>query len=203
MPVYDELSDRTLSELKNRLEVRLSILLQYPSKDGFEMFWLQLYEYMLTYITYIKKYHPVKQLKVKVTLTDIKLLGDNDVTAAIIELKKLADNIRHNGYKSIEKSIYAIVKSSCCKPLKNYLPASVKDFLFSDTILSVYKELYYAESLRSEVDENVQPLIEGVNGTSLYTVSEIVKQAMEATGCSFGFALDVVYSYIKDGYFVN
>ena len=54
MPVYDELSDRTLSELKNRLEVRLSTLLQYPSKDGFEMFWLQLYEYMLTYITYIK-----------------------------------------------------------------------------------------------------------------------------------------------------
>lgn len=211
MPTYTVLSEDELDKWREELHSLLFDLKDNVSYSSLAYFILEVFEYMQ-----INAFYELNKsmsndglfVDIKISYKSLKSLFKDEKDFYIInKFKEIADNLRHNGYsKSLLKIFIKDILLNNREACKSVLSISLSglptiiNFLCSDDLFSVYKELYDKDN---QVSYCKNIIYEFCNGDTIIT-KDIFSHVKSITGFSNRFISSIILDVLSNSsVFIN
>lgn len=217
MPVYEIVSEETINLMYDKLVEEVKELKEHPTESVLSLFIIHLYEYIVVYNSFynIDRFNGSNILEnVNLNLKYIKEYleskGYNKNTSEecgfIYQLYKLANNLRHNYYRS-DSDICVFLSSLISKSSKYYIVSdtmwcillkegNVRDFLLDKYgLINIYNEVFRCNEYKSKCMNFVKRALH-----SNKDIKDVFYYVRKKTGCSTFLAYSLIYDCIKNTY---
>ena len=207
MPSYKNLSIRKLKEWGNGLVIIVQDLKDHPSKLAFELFILELYEYLFVWAAFGAKcnYYTSKKSE-SLTIKNITHSEEyKKYVSPLLILKDFADLIRHDNTRAdIEFNIKIIFEDLNMHILwDKYLVDldNVYSFVCNDWKYT-YREIFNTKQLSNLILKDIKLMlrINPNTGFNSYSLNSIASKIQEKFHCSQQFSMSLVLSAVGNEY---